>query len=257
MMKRLLSYATAIVAALTLGQFAVAQAAAPAAPAPLFAVNNWYFNENVQLNTFKGNGTTLVGLNQNLGFNLTKDVVVDLNVPVYTQDDHTSVSNIDLGGKWGNLFGGKNSVIGDWNIGVGGGIYIPVGTEYFRNANVNPYLNAKFNCDLWVLDFSQSVDYRFVGGGSYITWLGAKTDSDVLTLVTDLSYAWNSWNFGLQFDQLYYVNVDEYQLFLGPVAKWDVASNVNLNAAVLIPVTQQVSTQEADVVVKAGIGIKF
>ena len=53
------------------------------------------------------------------------------------------------------------------------------------------------------------------------------------------------------------VNVDEYQLFLGPVAKWDVASNVNLNAAVLVPVTQQVSTQEADVVVKAGLGIKF
>jgi hypothetical protein len=122
---------------------------------------------------------------------------------------------------------------------------------------VNPYLNANFNCDLWVLDFAQSVDYRFVGGDSYITWLGAKTDSDVMTLVTDLSYAWNSWTFGLQFDQLYYVNVGEYQLFLGPVASWAVASNVSLNASVLIPVAQEVVTAEANAVVKAGIDIKF
>jgi hypothetical protein len=263
MMKRLLSYATAIVAALAFGHIAAAQVVPQTAPAPAttsaFAVDikDWYFNENFQINTFKDSGSTLVGLNQTLGFSLTKDIAVNLNVPVYTQADNTTLSNIDLGATWADLISGKSSLIGDWKFGFGGGIYIPVGSEYFRNANVNPYVNAKFNCKIWELDFAQTAGYRFDGGESYITWLGAKTSSDVLSLGTDLSYKWNSFNFGLQLDQFYYVNSGEYQLFLGPVAKWEVAKNVDIGATILLPVAQQVTTAEANTVIKAGIGIKF
>jgi hypothetical protein len=259
MMKRLLSYATAIIAALALGHIAVAQNAATPAPASTSVVElkDWYFNENFQINTFKDGGSTLVGLNQTLGFSLTKDIAVNLNVPVYTQDDNTTLSNIDLGATWADLISGKSSLIGDWKFGVGGGMYIPVGSEYFRNANVNPYINADFSCKIWELDFAQGVGYRFDGGESYITWLGAKTSSDVLSLNTDLTYTWNSFVLGAQFDQYYYVNNGEYQLFLGPVAKWNVASNVDIGATILLPVAQQVSTPEANAVVKAGIGIKF
>jgi hypothetical protein len=263
MMKRILSYATVIIAALVFGHIAVGQtvtenATTPAATSSFgLDIKDWYFNENFQINTFKDSGSTLVGLNQTLGVSLTKDISVNLNVPVYTQDDNTTVSNIDLGANWADLVNGNNSLIGDWKIGVGGGIYIPVGSEYFRNANVNPYLNANFDCKIWELDFAQSVGYRFNGGESYITWLGAKTDSDVLSLTSDLSYKWNSFDFGAQFDQFYYVSNGEYQLFLGPVCKWNVASNVDIGMTVLLPVVQEVSTSEANAVVKAGIGIKF
>jgi hypothetical protein len=53
------------------------------------------------------------------------------------------------------------------------------------------------------------------------------------------------------------VNSGENQLFLGPVAKWHVASNIDLNAGVLIPVSQNVATPEANAIVTAGIAIKF
>jgi hypothetical protein len=216
----------------------------------------WYLNESVDIHTFKGSGSTLFAFNSTLGVDLTKDISLDLNIPVYSQDNNTTVSNISLGGSW-DFIGGNNDVIGKWDLAVGGGVYLPVGSEYFRNANVNPYINAAFDCKLWVFDFKQSAEYRFNGGESYITWLGAQTDSDVVTLGTDLSYKWNSLDLGVQFDQVYYVNSDENQLFLGPVANWHVASNIDLNAGVLVPVSQDVPTPEADAIVTFGIGIKF
>ena len=61
----------------------------------------------------------------------------------------------------------------------------------------------------------------------------------------------------MKFDQIYYVNTVGKQLFLGPVAEWNIANNINLSMGVLIPVYQDVATPEADVVITAGIGIKF
>jgi hypothetical protein len=249
------------VATALLSTAAVAQAqtaATQAEPAITATVSDlkWYLNESVDIHTFKGSGSTLFAFNSTLGVDLTKDISLNLNLPVYSQDDNTTVSNLSLGGSW-DFIGGKNDVIGKWDLAVGGGVYVPVGSEYFRNANVNPYINAAFDCKLWVFDFTQTAEYRFDGGESYITWLGAKTDSDVVTLGTNLSYEWNSFDFGVELDQLYYVNSGENQIFLGPVASWNVASNVDLNAKVLIPVSQDVVTPEADAVFTAGIGIKF
>jgi hypothetical protein len=247
-------------AALVSTSAAVAQAqtaAIQAEPAiPVVTDLKWYLNESVDIHTFKGSGSTLFALNSTIGVDLTKDISLNLNIPVYSQDDNTTVSNISLGGSW-DFIGGNNDVINKWDLALGGGVYLPVGSEYFRNANVNPYLNAAFDCKMWLFDFEQTAEYRFNGGESYITWLGAKTDSDVVTLVSDLSYKWNSFDFGAQFDQVYYVNSGENQLFLGPVAKWHVASNIDLNAGVLIPVSQNVATPEANAIVTAGIAIKF
>jgi len=256
MMKRVITYAAAMVAALSFGHMAAAQEAAPAASAPMFEVKNWYFREGIDINALKDNGGTFVGLNQTVGFDLMKDVAVEFNAPFYEQNGNATVSNRMLGGTW-SAFKGSDATLGEWFVNFGGGFYIPVGSEYFRNANVNPFLNTKVGFDLWKFDFAQTVDYRFNGGESFITWLGAKTDSDVLTLVSDLTYAWNSWDFGIQFDQLYYVNSGEYQLFLGPVASWEAASNVSFDAKVLIPVSQQVNTYESNAFVKAGIAVKF
>jgi len=227
-------------------------AAQNAAPAPVSNWDlKWSFNETVEVHTFKGAGSTLVGLNQNLSLDINKDFHVDLDVPVYTQDDNTTVSNINLGGAWDVLSGDK------WGVSVGAGMYIPVGSEYFRNSNVDPYLNAAFNCKLWMFDFTQTAGYRFNGGESYITWLGAKTNSDVLSFETVLGYDWNAFKFGVELDQMYYVNSGEAQLFLGPTVNWSVASNVDLNMGVGIPVYQDVVTPEANAIVTAGLGIKF
>lgn len=241
-----------VLAALAVTGSAFAQNAAPVSNWDL----KWSFNETPEIHTFKDGGSTLVGLNQTLSLDVNKSFHFNLDVPVYNQADNTTLSNINLGGMW-DVWSGKNDTIGAWNVSVGGGVYIPVGSEYFRNANVDPYINAAFNCKLWMFDFTQTAGYRFDGGESYITWLGAKTGSDVLSFETVLGYDWNAFKFGVQLDQFYYVNSGEAQLFLGPTVKWNAASNVNLSLGVGIPVYQDVTTPEANAVVTAGLGIKF
>jgi len=236
-----------VLTALAVSGSTFAQNAAPVSNWDL----KWSFNETVEIHTFKGVGSTLVGLNQNLSLDINKAFHVDLDVPVYTQDDNTTVSNINLGGAW-DVLNGK-----DWGLSVGAGMYIPVGSEYFRNSNVDPYINAAFTTKLWMFDFTQTAGFRFNGGESYITWLGAKTNSDVLSFGTGLSYDWNSFKFGLELDQMYYVDSGEAQLFLGPTVNWNVASNVDLNMGVGIPVYQDVVTPEANAIVTAGLVVKF
>jgi hypothetical protein len=236
-----------VLTALAVSGSAFAQNVAPVSNWDL----KWSFNEAVEVHTFKGAGATLVGLNQNLSLDINKDFHIDLDVPVYTQDDNTTVSNINLGGAWDVLNGN------DWGLSVGAGMYIPVGSEYFRNSNVDPYINAAFNTKLWMFDFTQTAGFRFNGGESYITWLGAKTNSDVLSFETVLGYDWNAFKFGVELNQMYYVNSGEAQLFLGPTVNWNVASNVDLNMGVGIPVYQDVVTPEANAIVTAGLGIKF
>lgn len=241
-----------VLTALAVTGSAFAQDAAPVSNWDL----KWSFNETVDIHTFKGAGSTLVALNQNLALDINKDFHVNFDVPVYTQDDNTTLSNLNLGGSW-DMLSGKSDLVGAWGLSVGGGIYIPVGSEYFRNATVDPYLNAAFDCKLWMFDFTQTAGFRFNGGESYITFLGAKTDSDILSFGTGLSYDWNAFKFGLEFDQYYYVQSGEKQLFLGPTVNWTVASNVDLSMGVGIPVYQDVITPEANAIVTAGLGIKF
>lgn len=234
----------------------VAPATAPAASPFALTLNDWTVTENVTFNTFKEGGNTLVGLDTTLSLNLTKDIDVSLSAPVYTQGDHSSFGDLNLGGSW-DLFGGSNSTIGKWGFSVDGGIYIPMGAEFFRSQNVNPYIGAAFDCKVWELDFTQTAQYRFDGGYAYIPVLGAQTDSDLLSFGSTLGYKWSKFEVGAKFDQYYYVNAGETQLFLGPTAKWDISSDVSLNGSVLLPVYQDVSTPEANVLIGAGLTIKF
>lgn len=225
-------------------------AAAQTAPAPAHEMQ-WYFTETVQVNSMKGGADSLVALNQNLSVDLTPSLTAVLNVPLYAQSGQTSLSNIQLGAEF-DAYEGKG-----WDIDLNAGVYIPVGEEFFRNENVNPYLGGVFNTTIAGLDFSQSIEYTFVGGNSYFVPLAAKTDSDLLSFGTDLLYKWNSFKFGVELDQYYYVDTGEKQLFLGPTVKWSVASNVDLSLGVGIPVYQDVVSAESNALVTAGFGIKF
>jgi hypothetical protein len=227
-------------------------AAAQTAPAPAPAHQmQWYFTETVQVNSMKGGADSLVALNQTLSVDLTPSLTAVLNVPLYAQSGQTSLSNIQLGAEF-DAYTGKG-----WDIDLNAGVYIPVGEEFFRNENVNPYFGGVFNTTIAGLDFSQSVDYTFVGGNSYFVPLAAKTDSDVLAFGTDLFYKWESFKFGAELDQYYYVDTGEKQLFLGPTVKWSVASNVDLSLGVGIPVYQDVVSAESNALVTASFGIKF
>ena len=250
---RIIGYGiAAFVSSVVLAQQPAAVATTPVVSSDM----TWYFNENIEIHTFKDEGSSLVGLNQNFGLDLNNGFVFHLNAPVYSQDSLLSFGDLSLDVSW-DFLKGKNSVLGEWGLSVGAGTYIPVGQEYFRSQNFNPFVSAEFDCKVSIFDFAQTAEYRFDGGESYITWLGAKTDSDVLTLGTDLSYKFDAFKVGVKFDQIYYVNTVGKQLFLGPVAEWNIANNINLSMGVLIPVYQDVATHEADVVITAGIGIKF
>lgn len=232
--------------------FAVALACGAAAQssAPAHEMQ-WYFTETVQVNSMKSGADSLVALNQTLSVDLTPSLTASLNLPLYAQSGQTSLSNIQIGVEY-DAYNGAG-----WDIDLRGGVYIPVGEEFFRNENVNPYLGGVFNTTIMGLGFSQSVEYTFVGGESYFAPLAGKTDSDLLTLGTDLFYKWESFKFGAELDQYYYVDTGEKQLFLGPTVKWSVASNVDLSIGVGIPVYQDVISADSNAIVTAGFGIKF
>lgn len=229
---------------------------APSAPSIVRQEMQWYFTEGVEIYTFKGDGENLIGLKQNLGLDLGNGLNLKFVAPIYSQGDSMSFGDLNLGASL-DVASGKNNLIGNWDLAVGGGVYIPTGVDQFRSQTVNPYINAAFDCDIWVFDFKQTAEFAFNGGETFLPLLGTKVDTDVLTFGSDLTYKWGSFDVGLALDQYYYVTNGEKQLFLGPTAKWDIASNLTLNLGVGIPVYQDVSTPESNAVVTAGFGIKF
>lgn len=216
----------------------------------------WFFTEEASISTFKGSGETLIGFNQTLALDLSQDISIDFSIPVYSQGDTTSVGDIDLGGAW-KILNGDNSTLGKWDLAVGGGVFVPVGAESFRSSAVNPYLSAEFGCKVGIFDFVQSADYRFNSGESYITWIGAKTDSDVLNFGSALSTVWGKVDIGVLLEQVYYVNDNAAQVFVGPTVSWKAGRNVDLTASLLLPLYQDVATPEANAVFVAGLGLKF
>ena len=256
---KLTSVAAASIAAalapVTFGQ----AVATPAPSAPSVVRGNemqWYFTEGVEIYTFKGDGENILALKQNLGLDLGNGVSLKFVAPIYSQGDSMSFGDLNLGASV-DVASGKNDMVGSWGLAVGGGVYIPTGVDQFRSENVNPYINAAFNCDIWVFDFKQTAEFAFNGGETFLPLLGTKVDTDVMSLGSDLTYKWDSFDIGLALDQYYYVTTGEKQLFLGPTAKWRIASNLDLNLGVGIPVYQDVSTPESNAVVTAGFGIKF
>lgn len=225
-------------------------AAAQSVSAPAHEMQ-WYFTESVQVNSMKDGADSLIAVNQTLSVDLTPSLTASMNLPLLAQSGQTSLSNIRLGVEY-DAYASKG-----WDVDLLAGVYLPVGEEFFRNENVNPYFGGVFNTTIAGLEFSQSVEYTFAGGNTYYVPLASQVDSDLLSFGTDLIYKWESFKFGAALDQFYYVDTGEKQLFLGPTVKWSVASNVDLSIGIGIPVYQDVISAESNAIVTAGFGIKF
>ena len=215
----------------------------------------WSIHEDFGYYTFDG-GDDLLAFDTTFTLSLNEGTEVFVSVPVYTQGDETSIANLAVGGQF-VAADGPNSVFGEWDLALGGGVYLPVGSETFDSANVDPFFTGEFGCKVWVFDFTQTAEFRFVGGGVYMPWLGAKTDSDVLTLGTNLGHKWGDFSLAAELTQIYYIDANEEQVFLGPVVSWNPSSSVSIEAKVDFPVTQNTSTPETDMIVGIGLGIKF
>lgn len=232
--------------------------ATPCATAPAPVGGAWdfklSFTETAQVYTFDDGGDTLVGFNQSLLFDF-KDFDLGVNLPIYTQDD-SSLGDIDVHAIW-PVFSGDNKFFKNWSAAFGGGLYLPVGTDEFRSENVNPYVNAAFNCNLFGLDFTQTAEYTLVGGGFYAPTLGTKTDSDIFNLTSNLTiHKVDNLTVGLVLDQYYFVGSGDSQVFFGPETKWNVGG-FDLHASLLLPVHQDVSTPESEMLLTAGFGFEF
>lgn len=259
---RISSMATvyAAIASLFIGAVARAEDSTASVPQaePAITDTQWdfklSFDETVQVYTFEGSDNTLVGFNQSLLLDFKK-FDLGVNLPIYSQDG-TGIGDIDVHAS-APVFKGDNSLFKDWTVALGGGIYAPVGSEKFRSENVNPYVNAAFACSLFGLDFVQTAEYTFVGGGFYAPTLGAKTDSDILGFTTDLTvFKTGDLKVGLALDQYYFVDSGDAQVFLGPEAKWELWG-LDLHASLLLPIHQDVSTPESEMLLTAGFGFEF
>jgi hypothetical protein len=215
----------------------------------------WSIQEDFGYYTFDG-GEDLLAFDTTFALSLNEGTEVFVSVPVYNQGDETSIANLAVGGQF-VAADGTNPVFGEWDLALGGGVYLPVGSETFDSANVDPFFTGEFGCKVWVFDFTQTAEFRFVGGGAYMPWLGAKTDSDVLTLGTNLGHKWGDFGLAAELTQIYYIDANEEQVFLGPVVSWNPSSSVSIEAKVDFPVTQNTSTPETDMIVGIGLGIKF
>ena len=215
----------------------------------------WSIHEDFGYYTFDG-GEDLLAFDTTFALSLNEGTEVFVSVPVYNQGDETSIANLAVGGKF-VAADGTNPVFGEWDLALGGGVYLPVGSETFDSANVDPFFTGEFGCKVGVFDFTQTAEFRFVGGGAYMPWLGAKTDSDVLTLVTNLGHMWGEFGLAAELTQVYYIDANEEQVFLGPVVSWNPSSSVSIEAKVDFPLTQNTSTPETDMIVGIGLGIKF
>lgn len=243
-----------LVASSAMGQ---APAAAPANSGNDFKLN---LSENFGYYGFDGSTDALSAFNTSLSLDLSDAFTVAVAVPVYNQGSNTNIGDVTLSANV-DAVSGKGTLLGvfhDWSLDVHGGVDIPTETV-FSSSNVNPFFGGEFSASIAdSLKFSQSVDYKFVGSNAFVPLLGTFTDSDILNFGTDLSW-WFTKEFAVcaDFVQQYYVDSSEYQLFLGPSAKWHMTNSINFNAGVLLPISQSVNGSDSDYVIQAGVGIEF
>jgi hypothetical protein len=228
------------------------------APAP---VNDFKLtlSEDFGYYGFDGSTEGLAAFDTSLSLDLSDAFTVSVMVPVYNQGSNTNIGDVTLSANADAMSGSTLlGVFKNWSLDVHGGVDIPTETVFSSN-NVNPFFGAEFSADVAdSLAFSQSVDYKFVGTDAFVPLLGNFTDSDILNFGSNLSW-WFTKELAVAADfvQQYYVDSSEYQLLLGPSAKWHVTKNINFNAGVLLPISQSVNGDENDYVVTAGIGIEF
>jgi len=222
----------------------------PQAEAVISTPTKWSLTEDFTYFNYESDDT-LLSFNTTFALALDNGGTLSLSLPVYNGDGDTNVGDLKVGGDF-NAFKGDG-----WNLGLGGGVYLPVGAEEFDSTNINPFFTGRFSTKLGDFDFMQTAEYRFVGSEAYTPWLGTSTDSDILSLGTLLSLSWGDLTMGADLTQLYYIQSEEHQIFVGPVASLKINDSITLDGGVQFPLSQDVSTTEVDIVVGVGLGIKF
>jgi hypothetical protein len=223
---------------------------APQAEAAISTPSKWSLTEDFTYFNYEGDDT-LLSFNTTFALALDNGGTLSLSLPVYNGDGDTNVGDLKVGGDF-NAFKGDG-----WNLGLGGGVYLPVGAEEFDSTNINPFFTGRFSVKLGGFDLMQTAEYRFVGSEAYTPWLGGSTDSDILSLGTLLSVSWGDLTVGADLTQIYYIQAEENQIFVGPAASFKVNDTISLDGGVQFPISQDVSGAEVDIVVGVGLSIKF
>lgn len=250
------------------GLVASSALAADPAPAAEAGLGNLKldFGAEAALYNFKGQGGSILSVVPELEVHgIVEGLVLFAELPVYSSDnltDTTSLGDLTLGASVRILQ--EATDFGAAWLNVEAGADIPTAGGELGSANVNPFVGFVFGLDDIAkseFDFTQTFDYKFVGGPAFNPYLGGQTDADIIFMRTDLSTpVWGNALVGaLTVKQNYTVDPGEQQLFVGPSVVWKPSSNATIDFGVDLPVWQDLQSfrPENNVVVSGGITINF
>lgn len=245
----------------------VAMAGTPA-PAPESGLGSLKLDLGAEaaLYNFKGDGGSILAVVPELRVHgIAEGLVLFAELPVYSDDNLTNTTGL------GDLrLGASVRVMQEatdfgaaW-LDVEGGAEIPTAGGELGSANVNPFVGFVFGLDEIAkseFDFTQTFEYKFVGGEAFNPYLGGQTDADIIFMRTDLSVpVWGNALVGaLTVKQNYTVDPGEQQLFVGPSVVWKPTDAVSVDFGVDLPVWQDLQSfrPENNVVVSGGFTINF
>lgn len=245
----------------------VAMAGTPA-PAPETGLGSLKLDLGAEaaLYNFKGDGGSILAVVPELRVHgIAEGLVLFAELPVYSDDNLTETTGL------GDLrLGASVRVMQEatdfgaaW-LDVEGGAEIPTAGGELGSANVNPFVGFVFGLDEIAkseFDFTQTFEYKFVGGEAFNPYLGGQTDADIIFMRTDLSVpVWGNALVGaLTVKQNYTVDPGEQQLFVGPSVVWKPTDAVSVDFGVDLPVWQDLQSfrPENNVVVSGGFTINF
>ena len=245
----------------------VAMAGNPA-PAPESGLGSLKldFGAEAALYNFKGDGGSILAVVPELRVHgIAEGLVLFAELPVYSDDNLTNTTGL------GDLrLGASVRVMQEatdfgaaW-LDVEGGAEIPTAGGELGSENVNPFVGFAFGLDEVAkseFDFTQTFEYKFVGGQAFNPYLGGQTDADIIFMRTDLSTpVWGNALVGaLTVKQNYTVDPGEQQLFVGPSVVWKPTDAVSVDFGVDLPVWQDLQSfrPENNVVVSGGFTINF
>lgn len=210
-------------------------------------------NEHFSLVNYKGSTESLVQFIQGVNIKLSDTITASIDIPVYFQGT-TDFGAIEVGFIWDAY---KNETI---SLGLNVGIDTPMNNQ-FGAASFDPNLGGvlTYNLPWGNMKFEQTLNYEFVVNSAYSLPFGSKVSDDIISADSSIFYLVNDTvEFGATVWQNYTVVSDGQQnILVGPNMKWDITPNVNLSGSVSIPVYQNVTAEEQNYVLSAGLGIKF
>lgn len=224
------------------------------------------FGAEASLYNFKGNGGSILAVVPELEVHgLAQGLVLFAELPVYGDDnltDTTGLGDLRLGASVRVVQ--EATEFGAAWLDVNGGAEIPTAGGELGSANVNPFVGFVFGLDEIAkseFDFTQTFEYKFVGGPAFNPYLGGQTDADIIFMRTDLSVpVWGDALVGaVTVKQNYTVDPGEQQLFVGPSVVWKPTDAVSVDFGVDLPVWQDLQSfrPENNVVVSGGFTINF